>query len=598
MQKAETQHNQMQNRPAQRQGGVAALESPQGERIAQLEAMAEHSPQVGKQAQLAAMANGNSRMSVQRKAISAMHNSPSLTAQRQKLDSLTGEAAQSAEAPAQPSAPVQLSGREGDEWDPGPGQGESAPPTPRPVQGGQERPPLPETESLIQDGYSPRAGEVRDETAQLVAAGESSQLRVTQCAGDSVKPNNTGLPDNLKSGIESLSGMSMDSVKVHYNSSQPAQLNALAYAQGTDIHVAPGQEQHLPHEAWHVVQQAQGRVKPTMQMKGGVPVNDDAGLEHEADVMGGRALAADVPQLMQDENKLIKSAPIYSSANVSYRLVNGYGMSTVQRFDPEKEREHLQDDAGKWRLAMLWHSDNKKRRDQVLKGILKEASLLLNSKDVTLVSLDQGGSGMTPTGGKVEDRTYKIKINPEKPWGDGNEEYSVTENRLRSVILHELIHVAADQTYQFNENESSDSLDRAYNIDSDEERLSKDEDDRIYNEIVRIQNLVSNDLNFSIDEKNYVKFRLNRAQSWQQELDTVMSELVYYFDMQGVSANSPTSVAVTDLAKVRFERRSQREGPVACRERLLTEKIKKEIMKTTLLSIGNSEALALYELLD
>ncbi|NNM83272.1 MAG: DUF4157 domain-containing protein [Burkholderiales bacterium] len=63
------------------------------------------------------------------------------------------------------------------------------------------------------------------------------------------KPNETGLPDNLKSGIKSLSGMSMDSVRVHYNSSKPAQLNALAYAQGTDIHVAPGQEQHLPHEA-------------------------------------------------------------------------------------------------------------------------------------------------------------------------------------------------------------------------------------------------------------------------------------------------------------------------------------------------------------
>jgi hypothetical protein len=47
----------------------------------------------------------------------------------------------------------------------------------------------------------------------------------------------------------------------------------------------------LPHEAWHLVQQAQGRVRPTMQMKGGVPVNDDAALEREADVMGERALA-------------------------------------------------------------------------------------------------------------------------------------------------------------------------------------------------------------------------------------------------------------------------------------------------------------------
>ncbi|MCA2997720.1 MAG: hypothetical protein ING75_03870, partial [Rhodocyclaceae bacterium] len=46
-------------------------------------------------------------------------------------------------------------------------------------------------------------------------------------------PNTTGLPDNLKHGIESLSGMNMDNVNVHLNSSKPAQLNAHAYAQGT-----------------------------------------------------------------------------------------------------------------------------------------------------------------------------------------------------------------------------------------------------------------------------------------------------------------------------------------------------------------------------
>lgn len=106
------------------------------------------------------------------------------------------------------------------------------------------------------------------------------------------KANTTGLPDQLKSGIENLSGYSMDDVKVHYNSVQPAQLQAHAYAQGTDIHVAPGQEKHLPHEAWHVVQQKQGRVKPTIQLKGKVNVNDDDGLEKEADVMGSQAMNA------------------------------------------------------------------------------------------------------------------------------------------------------------------------------------------------------------------------------------------------------------------------------------------------------------------
>ena len=72
--------------------------------------------------------------------------------------------------------------------------------------------------------------------------------------------NESGLPDQLKLGIENLSGVRLDGVKIHYNSSVPAQLNAQAYTQGTDIHLGPGQQRHLPHEAWHVVQQAQGRV--------------------------------------------------------------------------------------------------------------------------------------------------------------------------------------------------------------------------------------------------------------------------------------------------------------------------------------------------
>lgn len=102
------------------------------------------------------------------------------------------------------------------------------------------------------------------------------------------KKNETGMPDNLKNGIEELSGFSMDDVRVHYNSDKPATVQALAYTQGTDIHVASGQEQHLPHEAWHVAQQMAGRVEPTTEV-GGMPVNDNADLEHEADVMGAKA---------------------------------------------------------------------------------------------------------------------------------------------------------------------------------------------------------------------------------------------------------------------------------------------------------------------
>lgn len=132
--------------------------------------------------------------------------------------------------------------------------------------------------------------EVKQMMAFQGAAHRHDAVQLKKRAEDLPKQKNkTGLPDNLKAGMENLSGISLDDVKVHRNSDKPAQLQAHAYAQGTDIHLGPGQEKHLPHEAWHVVQQKQGRVKPTLQMKGGVDVNDDGGLEREADVMGSKA---------------------------------------------------------------------------------------------------------------------------------------------------------------------------------------------------------------------------------------------------------------------------------------------------------------------
>lgn len=125
--------------------------------------------------------------------------------------------------------------------------------------------------------------------------------RKVDASSASSPENRTGLPDNLKSGLEKLSGYAMDDVNVHYNSSKPAQLQAHAYAQGSDIHLSPGQERHLPHEAWHVVQQKQGRVKATQQLKSNTQINDDTGLEREADIMGSQAASStqDVPFVAQ-----------------------------------------------------------------------------------------------------------------------------------------------------------------------------------------------------------------------------------------------------------------------------------------------------------
>ncbi len=123
---------------------------------------------------------------------------------------------------------------------------------------------------------------------RLLSGGKTLQPVDTERSQDGrERENTTGLPDHLKTGVETLSGVSLDNVKVHYNSLKPATLQALAYTQGSDIHVAPGQERHLPHEVWHFVQQKQGRVREITQ-RAGVRINDNRGLEREADRIGNQ----------------------------------------------------------------------------------------------------------------------------------------------------------------------------------------------------------------------------------------------------------------------------------------------------------------------
>ncbi|MEJ6505436.1 MAG: DUF4157 domain-containing protein [Crocinitomicaceae bacterium] len=136
------------------------------------------------------------------------------------------------------------------------------------------------------------------------------------------KVNKTGLPDQLKSGMENLSGTQLDDVKVHRNSEEPAQMNAHAFAQGSNIHLAKGQEKHLPHELAHVVQQKKGHVKATTQLKGKVDINDNPTLEREADEMGKNALL----------NSHSKSEPITQtkSSSVIQKAKKGRGSKRIK----------------------------------------------------------------------------------------------------------------------------------------------------------------------------------------------------------------------------------------------------------------------------
>ncbi|MGB0839762.1 MAG: DUF4157 domain-containing protein [Chitinophagales bacterium] len=250
------------------------LNSAEGQRVQQLKSMIANSPQMQRAAQLQAMANNYA---------------------------------------ARQQTPIQRVGKEEEELV----QGKFKPPFPiqrkkneEELVQGKFKPPFSiqrkkNEEELLQGKFKPDSTVQRKTSEEELVQGKFEQETPVQR-----QANNTGLPDNLKSGIENLSGYSMDDVKVHYNSNKPAQLQAHAYAQGMDIHLGSGQEKHLPHEAWHVVQQKQGRVKPTMQMKGKVNINDDKGLEREADVMGAKALQSIVSEKVNIQNSTIQNKTV------------------------------------------------------------------------------------------------------------------------------------------------------------------------------------------------------------------------------------------------------------------------------------------------
>jgi hypothetical protein len=107
------------------------------------------------------------------------------------------------------------------------------------------------------------------------------------------------LPAPVQAKMEHAFDFDFSGVRVH-EGGEAASVGAAAYAQGSDLHFAPGQydpasrggQELLGHELAHVVQQSEGRVAATTQFKG-VDGNDDAGLEREADDWGARAAAGE-----------------------------------------------------------------------------------------------------------------------------------------------------------------------------------------------------------------------------------------------------------------------------------------------------------------
>jgi len=117
----------------------------------------------------------------------------------------------------------------------------------------------------------------------------------TPAPAASAPTGGSALPEAVQSKMGPAFGADFSSVRVHEGAHVSA-LGALAYTQGSNVHFAPGNydphgargQELIGHELAHVVQQSEGRVAPTLQAAG-LGINDDAGLEREADEMGARA---------------------------------------------------------------------------------------------------------------------------------------------------------------------------------------------------------------------------------------------------------------------------------------------------------------------
>ena len=69
---------------------------------------------------------------------------------------------------------------------------------------------------------------------------------------------------------------------IHYNSPEPRKYGARAFTKNSEIYIAPGEENVLPHELGHVYQQETQNIPATGEIKG-EKVNTDPKLEKEAD---------------------------------------------------------------------------------------------------------------------------------------------------------------------------------------------------------------------------------------------------------------------------------------------------------------------------
>jgi flagellar biosynthesis GTPase FlhF len=124
---------------------------------------------------------------------------------------------------------------------------------------------------------------------------EEEEIQMKRDTSQPIQRSGSKMPESVQMKMENAMGHDFSNVNIH-EGAEAGRVGALAYAQGNDIHFAPGRynpdtragQELLGHELAHVVQQREGRVKPTASVNG-LALNDDKSLESEADRLGAKA---------------------------------------------------------------------------------------------------------------------------------------------------------------------------------------------------------------------------------------------------------------------------------------------------------------------
>lgn len=149
----------------------------------------------------------------------------------------------------------------------------TAPPVYRPKQNGITRPKTAQSAEAHSGPKAPAVHRSQQKLGGVQPKMAGSSLLKPPVAPPVYRPQpmprvlQTKSTSSVNSAVEARSGVSPGGVKVHYNSSRPAQL---VYSQGSDLEVAE-QESSLTHVADRGMRQARGHIHAALPFKGVVP---------------------------------------------------------------------------------------------------------------------------------------------------------------------------------------------------------------------------------------------------------------------------------------------------------------------------------------